>query len=81
MNNQDTHELLEIQEQLADFIARRGHDETPPEDHAKARHGGNMYSTRKLADLFLELDRDGYSALGFSLVVDLINRDAIEGMN
>jgi hypothetical protein len=78
MNNKDTHELLRILDTLEDFIARRGHDETPESEHALERHNGKMYNTRKLADTFLELEREGYSALGFSLVVDLINRDCLE---
>jgi hypothetical protein len=78
MNNKDTHELLEIMEQLEEFLARRGHDETPLEDHAQERHGGTMYNTRKLANLFTNLELDGYSALSFGLVIDLINRDCIE---
>jgi hypothetical protein len=81
MNNKATHELMEIAEQLEEFLAVHGHDETPPEVHAEIRHGGAMYNTRKLADTFLQLERDGYSALGFSLVVDLINRDCVEGGN
>ena len=36
------------------------------------------YSTQKLADTFLKLEREGYSALGLSLVLDLINRDCLE---
>ena len=78
MNNKDTHELLRILDTLEDFIARRGHDETPESEHAKERNSGQMYNTRKLANTFLELEREGYSALGFSLVVDLINRDCLE---
>ena len=78
MNNKDTHELLEIMETLEEFLARRGHDETPEEDHAEERNHGTMYNTRKLADTFLELERDGYAALSFGLVVDLINRDCLE---
>jgi hypothetical protein len=78
MNNKDTHELIEIMEALEEFIARRGHDETPPEEHAKERHHGTMYSTRKLADTFLELEREGYSAIGFSFVVDMINLECVE---
>ena len=78
MNNKDTHELLEILGTLEEFLARRGHDETPEEEHAEIRHSGKMYNTRKLADTFLELEREGYSALGLSLVLDLINRDCIE---
>jgi hypothetical protein len=78
MNNKDTHELLEIVKQLEEFLARRGHDETPDEEHAKERNSGKMYNTRKLADLFLDLEREGYAALSFDLVVDLINRDCLE---
>jgi hypothetical protein len=81
MNNETTHELLEIMESLAEFIARRGHDETPEREHAETRHGGKTYNTRKLADTFLELEREGYTALGFSLIVDLINRDCLEADN
>ena len=78
MNNKDTHELIEIMEALEEFIARRGHDETPLEEHARERYSGAMYDTRKLADTFLRLEREGYSALGLSLVLDLINRDCVE---
>lgn len=78
MNNKDTHELIEILEALEEFIARRGHDETPLEEHAAERYNGEIYNTRKLADTFLRLEREGYSALGFSLVLDLINRDCVE---
>lgn len=78
MNNKDTHELLEIMEQLEEFLARRGHDETPLEEHALERYSDEMYNTRKLADTFLRLEREGYSALGLSLVLDLINRDCVE---
>jgi hypothetical protein len=78
MNNKDTHELLKILETLEEFLARRGHDETPEEEHAEIRHSGKMYNTRKLADTFLELEREGYHALSFGLVVDLINRDCVE---
>jgi hypothetical protein len=78
MNNKDTHELIEIMEQLEEFLARRGHDETPLEEHAAERYSGEIYNTRKLADTFLRLEREGYSALGFSLVLDLINRDCVE---
>lgn len=81
MNNKITHELLEIIQQLEEFVAVYGHDETPEEEHARERNHGVMYNTRKLADTFLELERDGYSALGFSLVVDMINRDCLEGGN
>ena len=81
MNNETTHELIEILERLEEFIAVRGHDETPEEDHAKERYHGTMYNTAKLADLFRELERDGYAALSFGLVVDLINRDCLEGGN
>ena len=78
MNNETTHELIEILEELEDFIARRGHDETPESEHAKETNSGTMYNTQKLANTFLELERDGYSALSFGLVVDLINRDCVE---
>jgi hypothetical protein len=78
MNNETTHELIEILDALEEFIARRGHDETPESEHAKERNSGTMYNTQKLANTFLELERDGYSALSFGLVVDLINRDCIE---
>jgi hypothetical protein len=78
MNYKDTHELLDIMNALEEFIARRGHDETPLEEHAEARYEGTIYNTRKLADTFLELEREGYSALGLSLVLDLINRDCVE---
>lgn len=81
MNNETTHELIAILEQLEEFVAVRGHDETPEEEHAKERHHGAMYNTRKLADTFLELERGGYSALGFSLIVDMINRDCLEAAN
>jgi hypothetical protein len=81
MNNKDTHELIEILDALEEFIARRGHDETPLEEHALERYNGKTYNTRKLADTFLELEREGYSALGFSLVLDLINRDCLEREN
>jgi hypothetical protein len=79
MNNKETHELIAIMDNLEEFIAIRGHDETPEEDHARERNHGAIYNTRKLADTFLQLERDGYTALGFSLVVDLINRDCLEG--
>jgi hypothetical protein len=78
MNNKDTHELLEIMETLEEFLARRGHDETPLEEHALERYNGATYNTQKLADTFLKLEREGYSALGLSLVLDLINRDCVE---
>ena len=78
MNNETTPELIEILDALEEFIARRGHDETPESEHAKERNSGTMYNTQKLADTFLRLEREGYSALGFSLVVDLINRDCLE---
>ena len=78
MNNKDTHELMEILDALQEFIARRGHDETPESEHAKERNSGTMYNTRRLANTFLELEREGYNALSFGLVVDLINRDCVE---
>jgi hypothetical protein len=78
MNNKDTHELIEIVDALQEFIARRGHDETPESEHAKERNSETMYNTRKLANTFLELEREGYNALSFGLVVDLINRDCVE---
>ena len=78
MNLKDTHELLEIQEALEEFLARRGYDETPLEEHAEARYGGRIYNTQKLADTFLTLEREGYSALSLSLVLDLINRECVE---
>jgi hypothetical protein len=34
------------------------------------------YSTQKLTDLFLDLERDGITAIGFSLLVDLVNERA-----
>jgi hypothetical protein len=34
------------------------------------------YSTQKLTDLFLDLERDGITAIGFSLLIDLINERA-----
>jgi hypothetical protein len=78
MNNETTHELIEILEALEEFIAIRGHDETPLEEHALERYNGAIYNTQKLADTFLRLEREGYSALGLSLVLDLINRDCLE---
>jgi hypothetical protein len=81
MDNKTTHELIAIMDRLEEFIVIHGHDETPEEDHARERNHGVMYNTRKLADTFLELESDGYSALGFSLVVDMINRDCLEGGN
>jgi hypothetical protein len=36
------------------------------------------YSTQKLTDLFLDLERDGISAIGFSLLIDLVNERAAE---
>lgn len=78
MNNKTTHELIEIMDRLEEFIVNHGHDETPEEDHEQERNHGTMYNTRKLADTFLELERDGYAALSFGLVVDLINRDCLE---
>jgi hypothetical protein len=69
---------MEIIARLDEFIINHGHDETPEEDHAEERNHGTMYNTRKLVNTFLELERDGYSALGFSLVVDMINRDCLE---
>jgi len=41
MNNKDTHELIEIVDALQEFIARRGHDETPESEHAKERNSDN----------------------------------------
>jgi hypothetical protein len=35
------------------------------------------YSTQKLTDLFLDLERDGITAIGFSLLVDLVNDRAV----
>jgi hypothetical protein len=81
MNYQDTQELLEIQEQLADFLARRGFDETPLEDHAIARHGEAMYNTSKLVNTFLDLEREGYTAINLKIILDLINSKAVEGVN
>jgi hypothetical protein len=34
------------------------------------------YETQKLTDLFLDLERDGITAIGFSLLVDLVNERA-----
>jgi len=34
------------------------------------------YSTQKLTDLFLDLERDGITAIGFSLLIDLVNERA-----
>lgn len=78
MNNKDTHELIEIAERLEEFIQRRGHDETPLEEHAAERYNGERYNTRKLASLFTNLEQDGYTALGFSLVLALINQHCLE---
>jgi hypothetical protein len=36
------------------------------------------YSTQKLTDLFLDLERDGITAVGFSLLVDLVNDRAVK---
>lgn len=35
------------------------------------------YSTQKLTDLFLDLERDGITAIGFSLLIDLVNERAV----
>ena len=35
------------------------------------------YSTQKLTDLFLDLERDGITAVGFSLLIDLVNDRAV----
>ena len=35
------------------------------------------YSTQKLTDLFLDLERDGITAVGFSLLIDLVNERAV----
>jgi hypothetical protein len=34
------------------------------------------YETQKLTNLFLDLERDGITAIGFSLLVDLVNERA-----
>jgi hypothetical protein len=34
------------------------------------------YETQKLTDLFLDLERDGITAIGFSLLIDLVNERA-----
>jgi hypothetical protein len=35
------------------------------------------YETQKLTDLFLDLERDGITAIGFSLLIDLVNDRAV----
>jgi hypothetical protein len=37
------------------------------------QQANTSYSTQKLTDLFLDLERDGITAIGFSLLVDLVN--------
>lgn len=36
-------------------------------------NGDKFYSVQKLTDLFLDLERDGTTGVGLSLVLDLIN--------
>ena len=41
------------------------------------QQANTSYSTQKLTDLFLDLERDGITAIGFSLLVDLVNDRAV----
>lgn len=79
MNNETTRELLEIVEALNELLVRRGHDETPLEVRAELQNSGKTYNTNKLTNLFLELERDGIAAIGFSLLIDLVNEHCLEG--
>lgn len=85
MNKETTNELLEIlnafELSINELLARRGYDETPPEIHAEINNSGKTYNTTKLTTMFLDLERDGITAIDFSLLIDLVNRECLEDDN